>query len=73
MATGLLGILWRSSPSTALDRILVKFCKTAPAPGDHFVARWRTILILVGVNVLFFVSNSIDLTYIGSDLNSPDT
>jgi len=71
MATALLGILWRSSPSTALDRILGKFCKTAPAPSDHFVARWRTILILVGVNVLFFVSNSIDLTYIGSDLELP--
>ena len=71
IATAMLGILWRSSPSKILDKVLTTCCKTIPAPGDHFVARWRTILILAGVNILFFVSNSIDLTYIGSDLELP--
>ena len=71
VATALLGILWRSSPSKLLDRLLAECGRTAPAPADHFIARWRTILILAGVNVLFFVSNSIDLTYIGSDLELP--
>ncbi|MGI9242861.1 MAG: DUF4153 domain-containing protein, partial [Verrucomicrobiales bacterium] len=71
IATSLLGILWRSRPSKALDRALARLGRSIPAPSDQFVARWRTILILVGVNVLFFISNSIELTYIGSSLELP--
>ena len=73
IATAMLGILWRTSPSKALDHFLARAGMTIPAPGDHFVARWRTILILAGVNGLFFISNSIDLSHIGRpDMRLPE-
>ena len=64
IGTALLGLLWRTEPSKIIDTMLTGLGKTASIPKDHFVARWRSILILIGVNVLFFAANSIDLTYL---------
>ena len=73
VATALLGLLWRSRPSKVIDLVFARLGRPLSAPRDLFVARWRTVLILAGVNVLFFVTNSIDLTYLGAaDLKLPE-
>lgn len=72
VATAVLGLLWRSRPSVLFDRLASRLAQLAPGePGDLGVSRWRTLLILVGVNVLFFVSNTIDLTFLGGGLELP--
>ena len=72
VATLTLALLWRTGPSRALSRISSIFEKTFAGPGDETVAHWRTVLILAGVNAVFFTANTVDVIYLWADTALPE-
>ena len=72
VSTLTLALLWRTKPSRALSRITAKLGKTFAGPADHAVAHWRTVLILGGVNAVFFAANTLDVIYLWADTALPE-
>jgi hypothetical protein len=72
VATLTLALLWRTKPSRALSRITAALEKTFAGPADHAVAHWRTVLILGGVNAVFFTANTLDVIYLWADTALPE-
>ncbi|MDA0814490.1 MAG: DUF4173 domain-containing protein [Verrucomicrobia bacterium] len=68
----MLALLGKGEPSRLLSWIGQRVPKSLPVPTDLAMGIWRTRLLLIAVNVLFFFANTTDVLYLWADAALPE-
>lgn len=68
----MLALLGKGEPSRVIRWVEVKIPGGMPAPADLSLGIWRTRILLVAVNVLFFFANSTDALFLWAEVTLPD-
>ncbi|MCB1099854.1 MAG: DUF4173 domain-containing protein [Verrucomicrobiae bacterium] len=71
VSAAMLALLGKGEPSRVLRWIGQRVPTSLPVPADLDMGIWRTRLLLIAVNVLFFFANTTDVLYLWADAALP--